>query len=465
MRYIVYDTETSGLNTTFDQIFQFAAVLADDDLDEIDSFVMRCRRLPHIVPSPDALLVTGLRPVELEQADLSFHQMMVKAHRRLVEWSKQGAVFLGYNSMRFDETLLRQALYQNLLPVYLTNTNGNIRGDVMRMVQACAVHYPKMITIPTDEAGSTTFKLGEVAAANGIVVDSAHDALADARATLSVARLLRERISDGWSWMLRMASKRGVQGALRADVLCLTDWYFRVPYSFMVTLAGGITGASSEVAMFDLAHDPMTYLDLPHQTLGGYITGETKILRRLRTNGQPMLFPANLAPDDVRGGRLSASVYIDRARRVQMHPRFRAMVTRAMSHLYCDQAPAEHVEQRIFDGFPPDDDLAVVRDFHNAAWGERPSIARRFADKRLRRLARRLISVEQPGMLSAAERHRFDDFVASRLLAEGEVPWTTVAQALSRVEQLSQSADSEQRDRLAEIETYIRVIAERAISR
>ena len=70
MRYIVYDTETSGLNTTFDQIFQLAAVLADDNLNEIDSFVMRCRRLPHIVPSPDALLVTGVRPVDLEQADL-----------------------------------------------------------------------------------------------------------------------------------------------------------------------------------------------------------------------------------------------------------------------------------------------------------------------------------------------------------------------------------------------------------
>ena len=463
MRYIVYDTETSGLNTTFDQIFQFAAVLADDDLNEIDSFVMRCRRLPHIVPSPDALLVTGLRPVDLEQADLSFYQMMMKAHRQLVEWSQWGAIFLGYNSMRFDESLLRQALYQNLLPVYLTNTNGNIRGDVMRMVQACAVHYPNSIAVPSDEAGSATFKLGEVAAANGVVLGNAHDALADARTTLAVARLLRERIPDGWTWMLRMASKNGVRAALRADVLCLTSWYLRVPYSFMVTPACSITSASSEVAMFDLAHDPTSYLELPHHALGEYITGETRVLRRLRTNAQPMLFPAQLAPDDVRG-RLPASVHIDRARRVQMHPRFRAVVTQAMSQLYDNVAPVEHVEQRIYDGFPPDDDRVLLRDFHNAAWAERWSIARRLSDHRLRELARRLIWVEQPGMLSAAEQHRFDDFVASRLLAEGEVPWTTVAQALSAVERLSQSADVEQRDRLAEIETYIRDMAKRAIS-
>ncbi len=464
MRYIVYDTETSGLDTTFDQVLQFAALLADEDLNEIESLVVRCRRLPHIVPSPGALLVTGVRPVDLEQAELSFHQMMLKVHRKLVAWSKGGAVFLGYNSIRFDERLLRQALYQNLLPVYLTNTNGNVRGDVMRMVQACAAHHPNRFIVPTDEERCAVFKLGEVAAANRIVLDNAHDALADARATLAVARLLRERVSDGWNWMLRMASKKGVQTILRSPVLCLTDWYSGKPYSFMVTPAASITSASSEVAMFDLAHDPATYLNLPSQTLGGYITGETKVLRRLRTNAQPILFPANLAPEDVRGGKLSESVYLDRARRIQMHPRFRAMVTQAMSHLYDDEVPAEHVEQRIYDGFPPDDDLVLLTDFHKAAWEERMPIARRFLDKRLRALAGRLIGVERPGLLSAVERHRFDDFVASRLLADGAVPWRTVQKALDDVEQRSQAADSEQRDRLAEIETYLRDIAKHARS-
>lgn len=465
MRYIVYDTETSGLNTTFDQIFQFAAVLADEHLNEIDSFVVRCRRLPHIVPSPAALLVTGLRPVDLEQAELSFHRMMLKVNRQLIEWSDGGAVFLGYNSMRFDERLLRQALYQNLLPVYLTNTNRNVRADVMRMVQACAVHHPNMIAIPTNEVGSATFKLGAVAATNDIVLDNAHNALADARATLAIARLLRERIPDAWTWMLRMASKQGVQTALRSHVLCLTDWYFGSPYSFMVTPAGSITSASSELAMFDLAHDPATYLNLPHQTLSGYITGETKVLRRLRTNAQPILFPADLAPEDVRGGRLSASVYLDRAHRVHMHPTFRAMVTQAMSNLYDDGAPAAHVEQRIYDGFSPDHDLVLLIDFHNATWAERSSIAGNFSDQRLRELALRLISVEQPALLSAAQRHRFDDFVVSRLLADGDVPWMTVPKALVEVQQLSQSADSVQRDRLVEIELYLGDIAKRALSR
>jgi len=53
---------------------------------------------------------------------------------KLIEWSP--ALFVGYNSIQFDEDLLRQALFQTLHPAYLTNTGGNTRGDVMRMLHA-----------------------------------------------------------------------------------------------------------------------------------------------------------------------------------------------------------------------------------------------------------------------------------------------------------------------------------------
>jgi hypothetical protein len=45
--YVVYDMETSGLNTVFGQIFQFAVIVAYADLRGIG-----CRRLRPAVPSP-----------------------------------------------------------------------------------------------------------------------------------------------------------------------------------------------------------------------------------------------------------------------------------------------------------------------------------------------------------------------------------------------------------------------------
>ena len=58
MPYVFYDTETTGTETPFDQILQFAAIRTDDALNELERFNIRCRLLPHIIPSPKALLIT-----------------------------------------------------------------------------------------------------------------------------------------------------------------------------------------------------------------------------------------------------------------------------------------------------------------------------------------------------------------------------------------------------------------------
>ena len=65
MPYVFYDTETTDVSTAFAQILQFAAIKTDDDLNEIERFEIRCRLLPHIIPSPKALLVTGISPETL----------------------------------------------------------------------------------------------------------------------------------------------------------------------------------------------------------------------------------------------------------------------------------------------------------------------------------------------------------------------------------------------------------------
>jgi len=135
MAFVFYDTETTGSEPFYDQILQFAAILTDDDLIERDSFEIRCRLQPHIVPSPGALLVTGVTIDRITDPALPSHYQMVASIReKLLSWSP--AVFAGYNSLEFDEDLLRQALYQTLHPPFLTNTNGNSRLDVLQLILA-----------------------------------------------------------------------------------------------------------------------------------------------------------------------------------------------------------------------------------------------------------------------------------------------------------------------------------------
>src|SRR5437588_6615589 len=122
MSFVFYDTETTGTDKVFDQILQFAAIRTDDELRELERFSLRCRLLPHVVPSPGAMRTTGVSVAQLRDSKLPSHYGMVRAIRsKLVAWSP--SLFIGYNSLSFDENLLRQAFYQTLHPPYLTNTD------------------------------------------------------------------------------------------------------------------------------------------------------------------------------------------------------------------------------------------------------------------------------------------------------------------------------------------------------
>ena len=65
MNFVFYDTETTGTDTAFSQILQFGAIRTDATLNVIESFEIRSKLLPHIVPSPGAMAVTGVTVEQL----------------------------------------------------------------------------------------------------------------------------------------------------------------------------------------------------------------------------------------------------------------------------------------------------------------------------------------------------------------------------------------------------------------
>jgi exodeoxyribonuclease-1 len=88
MNVVFYDTETTGTDTTFDQILQFSAIWADNDLNELDRFKIRCRLLPHVVSAPGALLAMSVTPVMLTDPSLPTHyEAMLTIAPKLREWS------------------------------------------------------------------------------------------------------------------------------------------------------------------------------------------------------------------------------------------------------------------------------------------------------------------------------------------------------------------------------------------
>lgn len=437
MPFVFYDTETTGTETSFDQILQFAAVCTDDHFEERDQVNVRCRRLPYVVPSPGALLVTGISLETLEHEDLSHYEMTREVNAWLRD--KTPAIFLGYNSIRFDETLLRQALYQTLQPAYLTNTNGNCRGDVMYIAQAAAVYAPDSIAVPRDERDRYVFRLGDLIRENGIEFgeDQAHEALADVRATIQLAQHVKHNAPAVWSAMINNTQKGNVNDFIEQnEVFCLTNFYFGRPFSHVVTQAGRNAENSSEIAVFDLAEDPEEYLAKDIDELLAVLNRSPKVIRSIRANAHPIIMPFDMIPDEIRGARHDDATYLERARLIQEDDGFQHRLGQALARRYEDVEPSPYVEGKIYDGFASADDQGRMERFHRRPWQERYELCDELDDERFAELGRRLIYVEQPDALPDAMRARLDHWVADRMLTDADVPWTTIPKALQEVDDL-----------------------------
>ena len=287
MSFVFYDTETTGIHTSFDQILQFAAIHTDPDLNELERFEIRCRLLPHVVPSPVAMRVTGVRAAQLIDETLPSHyEMMCAIRKKMIEWTP--STFVGFNSIGFDEHLVRHSFYKTLHPPYVTNSPGNSRTDVMRVVQAASLFTLGKLVIPLGDKGKPSFKLDRLAPANGFGHANAHDALGDVEATIFLSRLVSERCPDVWSSFMRFSAKAAVVDFDSSERLfCLADFLYGRPHCWLVTPIGASTDNPSALYVFNLGVDPDSLAALSDSKLQERLSSSPKPVLRIRSNAAP----------------------------------------------------------------------------------------------------------------------------------------------------------------------------------
>ena len=463
MSFVFYDTETTGTNTTFDQILQFGAVKTDHELRELDRLEIRCRLLPHVVPSPGAMRVTGVTVDQLTDPDLPSHYKMVRAIKaKLDEWSP--AIFIGHNSITFDEPLLRQALYKTLHAPYLTNTNGNSRSDSLRIMQAVSLFQPGILSVPVDAKGRPTFKLDRLAPANGFNHVAAHDAMGDVEAMIHICCILSERAGDHWSNFVRFAQKAAVLAFAEEDeVFSLTDIFFGKAYSWMVTNLGPNPDNGSQLLVFNLAIDPGELAGVSDHRLADRLATTPKPVRALRANACPCVLSYEDTPEHLRSQAPDIAELRARAARIRGDD---ALVQRLIAAFLATREPKEpspHVEEQIYDGFTGRDDQTVMAAFHTAEWSARPEILARLSDARIQVLGERLIHTEAPEVMPAPARNAHDVGVARRLMAaEDTVPWLTLPKAIVDTEDFLAVAGGAEAALLRDLRNYLTQWAEEA---
>ncbi|WP_054144507.1 hypothetical protein [Bosea sp. AAP35] len=460
MSFLFYDLETSGLAPAWNVPLQAAFVATDGNLCRLHETVLRARLPAHVVPSADALLVTGLDPDRLEAASLSQLELM-RTIAGILEAASPAAI-IGFNTMAYDEEVLRHSFFQTLHPPYATSMPGFARADVLIMLRAVAMLAPGAITIPVAPAGRPSMRLGPACRANGIAFEEAdaHEALNDVHATIALFRLLRERAPAIIAAMMANAHKSGPAGLLaRREPLALGLFNRIIPIGGIMPTPGN----ASSWPVADLTVDP-AYLDATPEQLGEmlFARGERPI-RLVKTNAQPILLPWEMAAPAAQGdippdGELQA-----RLAQIQGHARFRENLAIALAGRFAGKESSLWPDNALYSGgFISREDAITSRRWHEVAWDQRVRLGRELlGDVRLKAFANRWAWLEAPEELSAAEREKGEAWFGHRLDTRDDVPWLTRPVALQRIAALKAGAGPGDQDRGRQLDAIERWLAGR----
>ncbi|MGI2260770.1 exodeoxyribonuclease I [Shewanella sp. GXUN23E] len=211
-----HDYETFGASPAKDRPSQFAGIRTDADLNIIgEEETFYCRLAPDYLPSPEAILITGITPQLANIKGVPESEFMGRINAL---FSQPNTCVVGYNSLRFDDEVSRYGFYRNFIDPYAREwQQGNSRWDLIDLVRACYALRPEGINWPTKEDGTPSFKLEHLTAANGLSHEKAHDAMSDVYATIAMAKLIKERQPKLFDYYFGLRRKQEV--AKHLDVL------------------------------------------------------------------------------------------------------------------------------------------------------------------------------------------------------------------------------------------------------
>ncbi|SHH22097.1 Exodeoxyribonuclease I subunit C [Ferrimonas marina] len=419
-----HDYETWGAEPSVDRPAQFAAIRTDLDLNPIEDPVEIFCRLPtDYLPQPEALFVTGITPQKANRVGLVEAEFIRKVHEQM---ARPGTCTLGYNSIRFDDEVTRYTLYRNFFDPYGREwQNGNSRWDLIDLVRACYALRPEGIEWPERKPGVPSFKLEHLTAANGLDHGNAHDAVSDVKATIALAKLIKEKQPKLYQWAFSLRRKQAV--AQQIDILNLKPLLHvssRFPAAqgcaALVLPMAWHPDNKNAVACVDLTQDPTPLLEWDIETLREKLylkaeqrpEGEPRVpVKLVHLNRSPFIAPASTL-DDGNAERLG----LDKARCREHYRKLREqhkLVREKLHGLFLDSAPPQSddkpAEQKLYEGFFSDSDRAQMELVRDTAPQNLSALEPQFSDPRLAPLFFRYRARNYPETLSEQELQRWHE--------------------------------------------------------
>lgn len=420
-----YDYETTGIDPRRDRPLQVAGIRTDEHLNEIgEPLNIYCQPSDDILPHPAACLVTGITPSKLAQHGMGEAEFMSRVHAEL---SLPGTCGVGYNSLRFDDEVTRYSLYRNFYDPYAREwQGGNSRWDLIDLVRTAYALRPEGIVWP-EEDGRVTLKLERLTAANGIAHGQAHDALSDVRATIDLARLLRNKQPKLYDYLYRLRTKPRVQEQVRLlqPLVHISGRYAGARHYLAVVLPLAWHPRNrNALIVCDLHADIAPLLNESAETLRTRLytrrdqLAEDELpvpLKLLHINRCPVVAPMNvLREQDIQRLQLDVTAYHAQAEQLRANV---ALWQDKLVQVYGEEqfAPNQDPEQQLYEGFIGDRDRRLCEQVRRADPQHLAEATWPFDDERLPELLFRYRARNFAATLSEAEQARWRVFCQQRL--------------------------------------------------
>ena len=468
--FLWHDYETFGAQARRDRPAQFAAIRTDSELNEIgEPIMLYCQPANDFLPEPEACLITGITPQMCLERGIPEYQFAAKIEQ---EFSQTGTIGVGYNTIRFDDEITRFMFWRNLIDPYAREWQNNCgRWDILDVVRTTFALRPEGINWPTNADGKPSFRLEHMSAANGLAHEAAHDALSDVRATIAMAKLIKDRQPKLFEFCLSLRKKERV-----ATEISLPNKKAFLHVSGMIPVERGCITAvwplalhpqnKNEVIVWDLHYDPSELFSLDAATIQQRMFSKADALpegmsrlpiKSIHLNKSPIVI-SNLK---TLSAERAAHWGIDLQ---QVHSNAEiAAGAPDMSQIWLEvflrsSAAEVDVDEDLYGGFVGSNDRRLLNDLRAMSAEQLKNACAVFQDPRLDKLLFRFRARNFPQSLSQTEQQQWEQHRTARL-HDGAANALTIETFFERIDKLSETAGTREEEILGALYDYAEIIA------
>ncbi len=468
--FLWHDYETFGAQARRDRPAQFAAIRTDAELNEIgEPIMLYCQPANDFLPDPQSCLITGITPQICLERGIPEFQFAAKIEQEL---SRTGTIGVGYNTIRFDDEITRFMFWRNLIDPYAREWQNNCgRWDILDVVRTTYALRPEGINWPTNAEGKPSFRLEHLTAANGLSHEAAHDALSDVRATIALARLIKDKQPKLFEFCLALHKKERVAAEIGLPV--------KRPFlhvSGMIPAERGCITAvwplathpqnKNEVIVWDLNFDPTDLFSLDAASVQQRMfskadalpEGVTRLpIKSIHLNKSPIVINNLKTLSAERAARWGLDM-----EQIHFHAQLAANAP-DMSAIWEEifsRGPnlTSDVDEDLYGGFIGANDRRILNDLRSMNAEQLKKAQPVFQDRRLEELLFRYRARNFPASLSIEEQQQWERHRSARL-HDGAAKALTIEQLFERIDALSESANERDENILGALYDYAEQIA------